>query len=433
MAPSAAPPSTDDYDITSGAAMADPYPLYQRLREHAPVYRMQAVDAWIITRYEHVEPLLRDTRLRSYRAGYDQSAQAPPEVREQLKFLNDLHAQRFFKIEPPAHTALRRLFIRSFGPRFVEQLRPRIQSICEELLGEVAARGEMEVIRDLAYPLPAMVIAEMMGVPGCDRHLLQTWSRVLLSYFGTSFGTSEFYSERDAANIEAIYQTHLEMTDYLRDLIAERRERPRDDILSYLVHPDEGAPVLNERELFSNCITLLFAGHETTMNLLGNGLYALLRNTEQHQTLREDPALLPAAIEEMLRYDSPVQFSKRVTASALSVGSTCIPANEELWLCLGAANRDPAQFPEPERFDITRSPNRHVAFGAGIRFCLGSSLARLEATVAFELLLKSLPELRLTTDVVKQRLHPFFRGVEALPVSFRATTGGRHADSSVAS
>jgi pimeloyl-[acyl-carrier protein] synthase len=311
--------------------------------------------------------------------------------------------------DPPDHTRLRGLVNKAFTPRMVERLAPRIRKLAEELLDARAARGGMDAIADFAAPLPLLVIAELLGVPTEDRERLKRWSDDLAIMLDGTVALQFLGSAVQAA---------VEFDGYLRQRIAERRRAPRDDLLSELVAAQERGEALSEDEIVGSTILLLGAGHETTTNLIGNGILCLLRHPEQLARLRGDAGLLPSAVEEFLRYESPVQATSRIfPRDEVEVGGVAIPKGEEIGLFLGAANRDPEVFPDPERFDVGRRDNRHLSFGLGIHFCLGAGLARLEGRVAFEALLERAPGLRAAEESEPVWRPGFlFRGVEALPV-----------------
>jgi cytochrome P450 len=388
--------------------LADPYPTYHRLRAAHPVAWSGQLDAWVVTSYEAVAAALRDPRLSSDRLGRARQRLAS----RGLEAVIDERSRSMIHRDPPDHTRLRGLVNKAFTPRAVEAMEPRIRGLIDDLLDAVAARGRMDVIADLAYPLPVMVIAEMLGVPAADRDRFKHWSDdVAILLGGDLAGLPEPVLRRAAA-------ARGELADYFRAAVARCRQRPGDDLLTALVRAEEGGGRLSEDELYSTAILLLIAGNETTTNLIGNGLLALLRHPEQQRRVWDDETLLPATVEEMLRYDSPVQMTTRLARADLEVRGTTVPAGQWLYLVLGAANRDPAQFPEPDRFDVGRADNRHLSFGAGPHFCLGAPLARLEARLALGALRRRFPGLRLAGDAVEHRPNFNLRGLVALPVVF---------------
>jgi cytochrome P450 len=410
-----ATPTLDD-DLTAllrrdPTRLSDPYPVYHRLRAEAPLHRRGAgVTTWTLTRYDDVAAVLRDPRLSANRNQADRhvtrDAHRAAPVRSQSRALQQLDAASMLTTDPPDHTRLRRLAHQAFTPRAIERLRARIQALADALLDAALPRGRLEIIADLAYPLPVTIIAEMLGVPPADRGRLRRWAAAFEAFL-------------DRPNdIAQAYLTTTEFHDYLRTLIATRRVDPGDDLLSALVTAEEQGDMFSEEELLVMCTLLLNAGHVTTTNLIGNGVLALLRHPAQLRLLRDDSALLPAAVEEVLRYDSPVQFTARTATADVALGGALIRHGDLVQLMLGAANRDPARFPDPDRFDITRRDTRHLAFGLGPHFCLGAALARLEGQVVLGTLLRRLPDLRLAADRLEYRPNLAFHGLTALPVTW---------------
>lgn len=388
--------------------LADPYPVYHRLRATHPVFWVPVLDAWMVTSYAAVTAALRNPQLSSDRF---------PRVRERLApkgldVLVDDRVRSMIHMDPPDHTRLRGLVNKAFTPRAVDLMAERIQGIVDELLGAVQGRGRMDVIRDLAYPLPVMVIAEMLGVPPEDRDRFKQWSDEISVVLG---GDVTALSE---AVLRRVVEARNELVDYFRAVVTQRRKEPGDDLLTALVRAEEGGGRLTEDELYSTAILLLIAGNETTTNLIGNGLLALLRYPDQQRRVWDDPELVAPAVEEMLRYDSPVQMTTRMAKVDLEMHSAKISQGQWIYLILAAANRDPAQFPEPDRFDVGRADNKHIAFGAGPHFCLGSPLARLEAQLTFRTLRRRYPGLRLGAESPEYRNNFNLRGLKALPVVF---------------
>jgi cytochrome P450 len=383
--------------------LADPYPVYHRLRSEDPVHR-HPLGFYVLTRYDDVAALLRDARFG--KGGY----QALFEMRFGGRVDGSgLAASMLFR-DPPDHTRLRALVSKAFTPRVVETLRGRIQAIVDRLLDDVAERGRMDVIEDLAYPLPVTVISELLGVPLDDGDTVKAWSRHVaraLDAIALPVGPEVIERGRRAAD---------EMAAYFKTLGEERRRRPGPDLLSGLVEAEEAGDHLSERELLATCVLLYVAGHETTVNLIGTGLLALLRHPAERQRLQDDPDLLPAAIEELLRYDGPVQRAGRMPASDVEIAGVPIPKGSLVLGLLGAANRDPAHFADPDRLDFGRGETRHLAFGSGIHYCLGAPLARLEAQVAIGTVLRRFPSLALAVERPSWRPSSTLRGLEALSV-----------------
>ncbi len=397
-----------EFDLLAPEVRADPYPLYDFLRAWDPVHWSEEAARWILTRYADISAVLRDGRFSADRATQFMRLLGAEE-REHLGALEAGLARQLLFIDPPDHTRLRRLVNAAFTPRVVERMRARIQEIVDDLLDAVAPRGRMDVIADLAYPLPSIVIAEMLGVPPADRDRFKRWSDDLAAFIGLSPALVE--SARRAQG------SMLEFADYFREIIAARRAQPGEDLLSALIAAEAQGDVLSEEELLANCILLLAAGHETTTNLIGNGLLALLRHPDALARLRREPDLIRSAVEELLRYDSPVQATARLAKADVEVGGRTIQAGQGVVLLLGAANRDPEQFPDPHALDLARADNRHLAFGAGAHFCVGAPLARLEGQIAIGTVLRRFPDLRLVDAPLAWRESVAFRGLESLPVA----------------
>jgi len=384
---------------------ADPYPFYHRLREADPVHQ-SPLGFWVLTRYDDCVMVLRDPRFG--RAGFEGLLES---VYGNTVEQGRLPTSMLFR-DPPDHTRLRGLVSRAFTPRVVEGLRPRIQQIVDGLLDRVQGAGRMEVISDLAYPLPVTVISEMLGVPEGDRERIKQWSAdIARSLDAIGLRTDPEIVDRGRTGRHAI-------GDYFRSLIPERKKRPRGDLLSLLIEAEEQGDKLSEGELLATCVLLYIAGHETTVNLIGNGLLALLRHPKELERLRDAPSLIQSAVEELLRYDGPVQRTARITNADVELAEHKIPKGSMVVPVIGAANRDPAHFPDPDRLDVSRPDNRHIAFGFGIHFCLGAPLARLEGQITLGTLLHRLPRLALSTERPEWRESQVLRGLKALPVSF---------------
>lgn len=396
------------FDPLTPEMLADPYPVLRQLREQEPVHRSDAIGGWVLTRYDDVLAALRDPRLSADRITPYMN-RLTEEKRAQQSAIGSLGHWMVFT-DPPDHTRLRSLVTKAFTPRVVEGLRGYIQQVVDELLDAVQARGEMDVIADFAYPLPATVIATMIGAPPEDRDKFREWSDGLAEFVGGALGASD---RREHAQ-----QCLSELSAYFREIIEQRRAHPRDDLMSGLIAAHDAQDKLTEDELVATCVLLRFAGHETTTNLIGSGLLALLRTPEQLSLLREDPSLIVSAVEEFLRYDGPVQAAARVALESVEVSGTVIPKGHRVFPLLTAADRDPAHFAEPDRLEITREPNRHLAFGYGIHFCIGAPLARLEAQLAINTLLRRAPELRLSDDEPAWKETFLLRGLKSLAVAF---------------
>jgi cytochrome P450 len=402
------PPRVDLFDP---AFKADPYPTYARLRSSAPVYRAALPDGrgvWLITRYEDVLAVLKDKRfVKDWRGALtpEQLAQVPP-IPEVMKPLS----RNMLDTDPPDHERLRALVSKAFTPRLIERLRPRVQAISDGLLDAVQDRGEMDLIDDYAFPLPITVIAELLGVPAEDRNNFREWSDAAVSG-----NASQEY-------MEEILIPHMQaFTDYLRALFEEKRANPGDDLVSALVRAEEAGDRLSEDELLGMVFLLLVAGHETTVNLIGNGVLALLQHPDQLRKLEEDPSLIKPAVEELLRYDGPVETStERFAREDVEIGGQVIPRGEMVLVVLAAADHDPERFSDPDELDITRTDNRHLAFGKGIHHCLGAPLARMEGQIAISTLLRRMRNLRLkgSPESLSWRPGMILRGLRGLPVEF---------------
>jgi cytochrome P450 len=376
-----------EYDVFAPDVLADQTGWLHRVRAESPVAWLPQFGGYLLTRHADVMTALRDSRMDTANMTRALEALSPAD-RAELTPLRESLEMWMGHTDPVDHRRFQALLKRYFTPGMVDRLRPRVREITHELLDEVAGKGRMDVVRGLAYPLPANVIAEMLGMPVSDRERLQAWSREILVVFGQG---------GDLATLRRCQQSMLEFHDYLRGLAARRRADPRDDVLSMFVAA-QAEGVLSEDEAVANCVLLLFAGHETTANLIANGLVLLFDNPDQLERLRADPELTPSAVEEMLRCDGPAGMIGRRVVAPLEIGGQSFPVGTHVFVSLAAANRDPAVFPDPDRFDVTRGRSRHLAFGMGTYYCLGAALARMEADECFRLLLDRMPRLRPAYD-----------------------------------
>jgi pimeloyl-[acyl-carrier protein] synthase len=366
------------------AHASDPYPLYRQLREEAPVYQDSQDRTWYLTRYRDVSDALHDPRLSADRTDLHMN-QLPSEARGQFRTYELARRAMLLFVDPPAHTRLRRLVAKAFTPRVVASLRPRIQMVVDTILADVAPQEGFDVIRDLAFPVPLMVIAEMLGVPLTDRMRIKRWSSdFMCSLFGS-------FTPEVAAHAE---QAITELAGYLSPTVARLRDHPDESVLGQLVQAEEHGDRLSEAELYATCMLLLIAGHETTVNLIGNGLLLLLQNCSAAEG-QTAVATIATTVEEVLRYEPSVPFTVRVAAADIQIGGQQIRRGERVCLYVAAANRDPAIFTDPERFDPARTPNPHLAFGHGMHICLGAALARAEGQIVISTVLQRLPQLRL--------------------------------------
>lgn len=401
--------------LASANRRADPYPVYARLR-HLDRVHHSPIGVWLLSGRQHVSQLLRDPRLSSSDRHIDPTNLHLGPLRRFLGRADATETGAFFDrapdlllfLDPPEHTRLRRLVISAFTPRRVQELEPRIAAIADELLDPIVARGHCELMADFAYPFPARVICELIGVPADETHRIIEPAPALAA--GLEPGPLLTVTARDAANTAT-----LQLTDYLHDLIARRRHQPGADLLSALIHTDDDP--LDDDELISVTLLLLIAGHETTANLLGNAMIALADQPDAARQLRKNPDLDPAAVDELLRYDSPVQMTMRVATEPVEIDHRIIEPGAVVVLCTGAANHDPTAFPHPERLDWHRAPNHHLAFGGGIHHCLGAHLARTEARIGLRALLDRLSH---ATPTSHPRRRPSFtiRGPERLDLTW---------------
>lgn len=396
--------------LTSSSFVADPYPVYARLQEEAPIHWCAPWEQWIVTRHADVEEMLKSPD-RFSSSGWEARFMGllPEGFREQLPRVTDHYATPVLSnTDPPAHRRLRTMVVKSFTPRVLRGMSSAIELLVDEMLAPLEVKEEIEMISEFAYPLPATVIASLLGAPVEAGEDYARWSADVVSFVGTG--------SPDPARAERLESSLAAFRAHLEPLLQEQRERPRDDLLSQLVAERDGES-LSDSELVATCVTLLFAGHETTANLIANGLLTLLRNPEQLALMREQPELTEAAVEEMLRFEGPVQRVRRVATEDVVLGGQEISRGSLVMGFIGAANRDPAVFEDPGRFDVARQPS-HLAFGKGIHFCVGAALSRIEAPIAFEAILARFPDLELTGEPV-WKPNITFRGLERLPLRRR--------------
>lgn len=400
------------YDPRRTEIMADPYPALARLRMEDPVHWSPVLRGWLLTRYADVRAALFDPRLSADRiTPFMDSLEAAE--RRALSGLERLLTRWAVFADPPDHTRLRGLMNKAFTPRAIAALQPRIAAIIDRLIDHLVGRREMDLIADFAYPLPATVIAGILGLPEADVSRFKIWSDDLAAFVGGAQAMPDKYA-RAARGI-------AEMDGYFRAIIRARKAvPPESDVIGALIAAEESGRVLSDDELVATAVLILFAGHETTTNLIGNGTIALLSHPAELARLRESPSLMESAVEEMLRYDGPAAMVTRVARQDMEIGGQMIAAGDRLFLGLNAANRDPARFPDPDRFDIARPDNRHLAFGYGPHFCIGAPLARLEAQLAFQRLLERLDSLALAEERLEWADNLVLRGATRIPLRFVA-------------
>ncbi|MFM7406466.1 MAG: cytochrome P450 [Cuspidothrix sp.] len=382
---------------------ADPYGMYDRLRTEDPVH-VSSLGVFMISRYADVVPALRDPRLSSAQSQISHYSQQ----KETLSPVAALSSKCLFFRDPPDHTRLRRLTSKAFNPRVIEAMRAKIGEFVNDLLDQVDESTSMDIITDFAAPLPIRTISELLGIPEADRNQLKQWSHWL----------AHIFDPMKSANVSTeVNQAILDFRDYLITLIDQRRHDPQHDLISALIQARDEQDQLTEDELLVTCMLLFASGEETTVNLIGNGVLSLLRHPDQLAILQNDPSLIPSAVEEILRYESPLQICGRTAKENLEIGGKIIRKGVPVFLLVGSANRDPSHFAHAERLDITRPENRHLAFGDGIHSCLGSGLARLQGHIAINALIQRFPALKLATDTPQWRGNIFLRGLESLPVT----------------
>jgi len=399
--------------LVSNEFLENPYPVLHQLREEKPVYWSEAIGGWLLTRYDDIVASFKNTAHFSNENRLSRAvAYLSPERRANYKVFEDHFSTKgLIFSDPPDHTRLRGLVSKVFTPQVVEQMRSRIQDLVNGFLNVVQATGQMDVIADLAVPLPATVISDILGAPSSDRHLFKAWADDLLAFQGVNKPSEETLARAQTAL--------LDVRRYLIGMIGERRARSREDLVSQLVAAEAAGDQLSEPELINTCVTLVIAGHETTASLIGNTVYTLLTNANQIELLRQNPGLLVPTIEESLRYESPVARQPRLMKEDAALGGVKFTKGEMVFQMLNAANRDPAHFSNPDEFDIRRQNNRHIAFGHGIHSCIGALLARTEAQIAIGTVLERMPNLHFGPlpaewDIEKRNT----RVLKTLPVCF---------------
>ena len=396
-------------DIRDPEFYNNPYPFYHELRQRVPIFYWEQHDLWTFTRHRDVDQILRDRRFGRQIAHIvsPEELGLPPE-REELKPFYDVDRFSMLDLEPPAHTRLRGLVQKAFMARQIERLRPRITRLCHELIAEMMAHKQVDLLTAYATPIPLTVITEMLGVPTDMSQALLDWSHAMVKMYEL---------ERTAESEQAAVRAAQEFVAYLRELVSERRQRPQDDLITKLIEVEEAGEILTENELISTCILLLNAGHEATVHVIGNGVYALLEQPDQLERWRRGEVSEETAVNELLRYDTPLHQFNRWVLEDLEYEGHHFRQGTRVSLLLGAANRDPAQFPNPDRLDLGRQKNAHVSFGGGIHYCLGAPLARLELQIALPLLLQCLPHLQLVQKPQYRNTY-HFHGLESLWVSW---------------
>jgi len=374
----------------------NPYPFYEEIRSIHPVYKGNFLKypGWYVTGYQEAAAILKVHRF--------QTRIPLPETTKRYKALKEIQQHMMLFKNPPDHARLRMLVSRHFTPAKIETFRPNIEKIAHNLLDEIKNKNKIDVISDFAFPFASLVIAKIIGIPDDDKHMFREWALSLIQSIDLT---------RSRRSIIDGNKTTLKMLAFFKDLIQIRRQSPEDDLISELIQQEKDKK-LTEEELLATSVLLVIAGHETTVNLISNSLYCILTTRKEHQKLIENPALIKSAIEESLRYESPTQMIARIASEDVELNKVHIKKGEQVYVLIGAANRDPEQFSNPDVFDITRNPNPHLAFGSGIHFCLGSALARLEAQIAIQVLLQN--EINIHPETIKWRKLVGFRAMEEM-------------------
>jgi cytochrome P450 len=402
-------------DLNSAEFLANPYPTYDQMRTNDPVYWSEQNNYWMLTRYSDIVSLIPNELLSSNRI-VAHSDRMPAQIKEEFRPFFTAVSSWMLMVDPPDHTRLRGLVNKAFTPGVVANMQNLIQELVGDMLARVEGKGRMDLMADLANPLPAMVIAELLGVPRTDQRQFKEWSDDITKALS---GIDSAKSKEELFGLYKIAQNSIiALSSYFKERINELRLHPRENLLSALAQAEEQGDRLSESELFANCVLLMMAGHETTTNLIGNGMLALLHNPEQKEALTRNPELIVSAVEELLRYDSPVQKMARIVLADIDVDGQQIKRGELVCFCFGGANRDPEQFANPGKLDIARKPNRHLAFGHGLHYCVGAALARLEGQIAINTVLRRLPKLRLKNENLEWNRNFTLRGLKSLPVVF---------------
>jgi len=400
-------PGLSLFQLLDPAVHADPYPFYRRLREQSPVHWDPFMHTWVVTRYEDVLTVLQTFSADRTPNPAQMAALGMPG----LGPIADVMARQMLFLDAPSHTRLRKLCSSAFTPRRVEKMEEQIQAIADRLIDDVAASGRMDVIADFAEPFPAIVTAGLLGVPLDDHRQLKAWS----ADFAEMLGNFQHNPER----VGKVMKSVEGMTAYFRAAIRDQQDAPRDGLIGSLMLAEVDGQRLSEDEVIANTIVTMVGGQETTTNLIGSGLLTLIRQPERLAQLRDDPELIRPAIEELLRFESPSQHTARIAPADTMIGGRMIPKGAAVMAVMAAGNRDPDRFPDPDRLDLERTDNRHLAFGWSAHFCFGAPLARMEGRIAFTTLLRRLTDFAIDADRLEWRTNSGLRGLKALPIRFR--------------
>ncbi len=401
---------TVDYDLLSNEFQRNPYPLYAALRQCEPVYWSEQVQAWLVTPYDDVMACLHDKRISANRI-IPRIQQFPHELREKFEPLERTLSMWPLMLERPAHTRLRNLVNKAITPAIVRGFMPTIERLVSEFLDKAQAKGGMDAIADLAYPFPLNVVSEIIGAPTEGLVLLKACAVDIVNFFGSP---PHLYIEKAEAAMRSVNET----TEFLREILRERRKHPKQDLMSGLIAAEERGEVMSEDEVLATCLMMVFAGFETTTNLIGNGLLLLLQHPDELRRLRQDPSLMKSAVGEMLRVESPVQRLSRMALEDFELGGKSVRRGDLIFLMAASANRDESQFIDPDRFDIGRDTRHHLAFGHSIHLCPGNTLAQLEAQLLFTELLRRVPKIQLSGIKPNWQVNLSVRSLNHLHVTF---------------
>ena len=411
MTRSTATESEPKYDLVSPRFLADPHPVFRRMRAEDPVYWHPGLNAWALVRYDDVQRMLRDPRFSAEAADHYRG-DLPPSMEAKRKVVDRFRYSMLLFKDAPAHTRFRSLITKAFSSKVVESLRPFVQTVVDEQIDMICHQGKLDVIEQLAVPLPMRVISRILGIPEADFPRFKAWTEDFFALVGASLSTP--------ALVERGHRGVVGLDGYLRETLEDRRKQPGDDLLSLLIHAEEQSQVLSADEIVATAALFLLAGYETTTHLIGNGLLALLEHPDQLDKLRADPELASGAVEEFLRYNSAAFQLVRRAREQIELDDHVIQEGEIVVGFLHAANRDPARFSDAERFEITRKDNYHVGFGYGPHICIGAPVARLETQIAINTVLRRLPEIALASTSLEWGCNSIIRGLRALPVTFRS-------------
>ena len=393
-------------DLTAKSLIVDPYPVYRALQMCHPVYWCKASACWYVSRYADVAKLLQDPRFSSNRLDGMPRHLTGSVQSNIIALIRELSRWVLFR-DPPDHGPVRRAIVRALATRTLFEISPMIRSVTDELIDSIASRKRLDLVREIASPLPAIVMAELLGAAQEDRAQIAEWSKNVAGFFGTQPSATQMYRARNA---------FFNLSFYFQQILKGQRRRPTSDLLTGLIRIQKNQREFSNEDLVANCVMLMFAGHETTTSLIGNGMLAMLRHPAQQHALRQNPVLINSAVVECMRYDSPIQRVGRVARENVSIGDHVIQRGQYVYALLGAANRDPSIFPEPDVFYIGRQDAPNLALGFGPHYCAGAALGRLQVSIVLQRLLTRLPDLRLAFRKPRWQPNHVLRGLESMPV-----------------